>query len=125
MRSIVKRLAAKRDLTQHFVWFAKRPVPNLRVAFCRRPRSPFKTSPRCREGDSLRGMKEVRRRAHVSRGRLRELSDFPPPITNAFLSEFRNGNPNQCRSILGYAARLHLRVHLIHVAQANGFSSCD
>ena len=33
MRSIVKRLAAKRDLTQHFVWFAEEASTELARRF--------------------------------------------------------------------------------------------
>jgi predicted DsbA family dithiol-disulfide isomerase len=45
MRRILKRLAAKRDLTQHFVWFAEEASTELAHRFLHAAEKSFKTSP--------------------------------------------------------------------------------
>ena len=77
---IVKRLAAKRDLTQHFVWFAEQAGIEVARRFQKSAEKTFHDlAAMPRMGPLQSARREVRRRAHVACGRLRQPFHFLPP----------------------------------------------
>jgi toxin ParE1/3/4 len=71
MRRVVKRLAAKRDLTQHFVWFAEQANFEVARRFLQAAERSFQDlAAMPRMGPLKAASRKVRRRAHVASGRL-------------------------------------------------------
>src|SRR6266436_6378985 len=105
MPQIVQRVAAKRDLTRHFVWFAEEAGIEVARRFQKSAEKSFHDlAAMPRMGPLKRARREVRRCAHVACGRLRQLSHFLPPTQR----RGRNRASHSCEAGLPTRSRVNV-----------------